>query len=357
MHPHRRVFMFHDPRHLHIHQRIVRDVEREGKVAQELAGSGAETRAGDAARACQDDQREQQQDAHRLVDAVRHAGREPADAGDRENRHQREGAPPEAAVDPDGGAARVLRGAARRQDPRDQQAAEQRVEQAREAHIDLRRIEAPAADHGVLRTVGEEAEHIPSQRQVEGEERAAGAEDAQCDLGQAPQHERIEDVADIFEEQRPGRAVEGVHLVPAADVELRAAGNQEEPHHQTERELPPFHFQRLGEGRSREEEQRCADHGTGDEHRVQARQTPLEVAPGGHPVPAVVIGVADDEAAQHEEEVDGQVAVVHDLRPENRHIGFKTVEDDDHQRRHAPQAVEYLIPRLGLQIYVRFCHR
>ena len=59
---------------------------------------------------------------------------------------------------------------------------------------------------------------------------------------------------------------------------------------------------------------------------MQAGKTALEKAPGGHPVPAVIIGIADDKAAQHEEEINRQVAVVDNLGPELRDIGLETMK-------------------------------
>ena len=54
-----------------------------------------------------------------------------------------------------------------------------------------------------------------------------------------------------------------------------------------------------------------AQHGTHHNHGVQADEAPLEeVAQRERLAPAVVVGIADDEAGKDEEEVYGQIAVV-----------------------------------------------
>ena len=89
---------------------------------------------------------------------------------------------------------------------------------------------------------------------------------------------------------------------------------------------------------------------------MQPRETPLEEAPGGHPVPAVVIGVAHDEAAQHEEEIHRQVAVIHDLISRTLGIGLEKVEDDHHEGGYAAEPVQDLVTGLGCQVDVGLCH-
>ena len=47
---------------------------------------------------------------------------------------------------------------------------------------------------------------------------------------------------------------------------------------------------------------------------MQSCYTPLEESPHGHTVPSVIIGIADDEARQDEEEVHNQIPMVKDCR-------------------------------------------
>ena len=89
---------------------------------------------------------------------------------------------------------------------------------------------------------------------------------------------------------------------------------------------------------------------------MQARETALEEAPGGHFVPAVIVCIADDKAGQNEEEIHSQVAVVDVLRPKNRDVGLETVKQNYHEGGHAAKPVQNLVTGLGCQIYVFFCH-
>ena len=76
---------------------------------------------------------------------------------------------------------------------------------------------------------------------------------------------------------------------------------------------------------------------------MQPRETPFEEAPGGHPVPAVVIGVTHDKAAQHEEEIHRQVAVIHDLKSRTLGIGFENMEQYNHEGGYATESVQDLV--------------
>ena len=89
---------------------------------------------------------------------------------------------------------------------------------------------------------------------------------------------------------------------------------------------------------------------------VKAHEAALEEAPGGHAVPAVVVGITYHEAAQNEEEVHGQVAVIHDLSADEGDVGLEAMEYDDHQCSHSSESVQDLIARLGSEIYVVLCH-
>ncbi len=54
-----------------------------------------------------------------------------------------------------------------------------------------------------------------------------------------------------------------------------------------------------------------------DEHGMQANETTLHETPRRHLVPSINVSIADDEAREHEEEVDGQIAVVDVMRKPN----------------------------------------
>ena len=49
-----------------------------------------------------------------------------------------------------------------------------------------------------------------------------GDEDGKGAVGELAQAEGVEDVGEVLKEEAPGGAVEGVHLLPAADVPWRA---------------------------------------------------------------------------------------------------------------------------------------
>ena len=215
------------------------------------------------------------------------------------------------------------------QDPGNEQAAQERIEQAREGDIDLVRCQRPAADYIVMRRI-QQPEHVPTQGQVQRKEGAHDAQGGQRSLGQVTENERVQDIADILERQGPLRSVEGVQFSPAADIQPVSARNYEQSHHEAQGKFPALYLQGLRERGSRKEKQRSPHERAGNHHRVQPRETPLEKAPGGHPVPSVIISIAHDKAAQHEEEIHSQVAVIHDLIGRAFGIGLENVEQDHH---------------------------
>ena len=352
--PQRSVRVRGDPVHLHIHQRVMRDVDGIGDVAEPSADGRAPGIDRHRSGARQDDDREQHQDADRLVQAVRDALLA-ADARHGQQHDDDQAAPPETTLQVDRGAAGIGLRPVRRQDPGNEQAAQERIEQPRESDVDLVRRERPAADHVEVRGF-QQAEHVPAQGEVQREEGARAAQDGERGLGQVPEDERIQDVADILERQCPLRAVERVQFAPTADIQPLPARDHEESHQQAQGELPAFHFQGLRERGPGEEEQRRPDERARDHHRVQARETPLEESPGGHPVPPVVIGVAHDKAAQREEEIHRQVPVIHDLEGRAFGISLEDVEQDHHEGGHAAEPVQDLVAGFGCQIDVGLCH-
>ena len=83
---------------------------------------------------------------------------------------------------------------------------------------------------------------------------------------------------------------------------------------------------------------------------MQTDQPPLEKILYRHLfLPAVVVGVTDDETRKYEEKIDGQIAVVDPLVEMAGRIGFEQMEPDDHDRRYAAQSVEYVVVRFGVR--------
>ena len=76
---------------------------------------------------------------------------------------------------------------------------------------------------------------------------------------------------------------------------------------------------------------------------MQTDEPSRDELPHSHSFPPVVVGVADHEPRQDEEEIDGQIAVVDSLIDVTCRKGFEHVKPDDHQRRYAAQSVEYVV--------------
>ena len=90
---------------------------------------------------------------------------------------------------------------------------------------------------------------------------------------------------------------------------------------------------------------------------MQTDESTLEEVPVTHLAPSVVVGIADDEAREHEEEVHRQIAMVDVLRAKLRDVSLEAMEEEYHQRSYAAQSVQYLISRLGRQVNVFvLCH-
>ena len=164
-----------------------------------------------------------------------------------------------------------------------------------------------------------------------------------------PDKEGIKDVADVFEEQRPAGAVQRVHLPHAPDFGPGGRRYQQSVHQRGEEQRPDRHRRYVPDGASLEIEHHGADQSSDDDHRVQADETPFEELPDRHLRPTVVVGVADDETREDEEEIDGQVAVVDPLVEVAGRISLEQVKAHDRQRSHAAQPVENVIMRFGIR--------
>ncbi len=186
------------------------------------------------------------------------------------------------------------------------------------------------------------------------DEQAGGEEDEDSHglVRELAEADGVEDVGDVLEEEGPGGAVEGVHLLPAADVH----GGQ----HRDEGEADDHEEKRLPDRRGRDErehgaeleiEEGGADDAAHDDHGLQTDEAALVEVPLAHLAPAIVVGVGDDEAGEQEEEVDGEVTVVDELgEAVVVGVGLEGVEDDDHEGGDTAQTVEDLVVVLGGQI-------
>ena len=136
VHPYRRRLVLLEPAHLHIHKRIMRDIQRIGKVSQPLANGGALLVGGNGTGTSKYDNREYEQDTYSLIDAVRNAGLS-ADAGNAEEDDKRQATPPETALQMDGRAAGIAFTSVRRKNAGNEEAAEERIEQTGKADVQL----------------------------------------------------------------------------------------------------------------------------------------------------------------------------------------------------------------------------
>jgi len=178
-------------------------------------------------------------------------------------------------------------------------------------------------------------------------------QDRQPSAGKFSDEHGIKDIGDVFEEEGPGRTVQRVHFRPSAHIQGNGNGQQRESHGHDQQHFPYGSLRKVREDfRPLEVKEDSPQQHPHDHHGLKAHQPPLAEVPQVHFFPAVVIGVSDDEAGQHEEEVHGQVAVVDDLvRMELEVPGaaFKHVEQDHHDGGHPAEAVQSGVVRFGSQ--------
>ena len=307
----------------------MRDVEGVGDAPEEAAGKTALVLLVKGGGPDDDNQGEARHDAAQLVQGV-----EP-DVGTPDAGHGQQGDEQHAAHEERMGHAEA------RTPPRQQQTGRKGEQQPRKAHAELVPGQGPAADDVAARRREEVLPRGEGRRQHHH---------GQQPCRQAAQHEGVEDVGDVLEEERPRRAVERIGLLPATDVVPDAHGEHQAAHHRDDKQVGqrgPLHERADHTGARVEEEgaNQRAEH----DHRLQAHEAPQgEVAPR-HAEPAVVVGIADDEAREDEEEVDGQVTVVDDLVEVARGVRFEQVESHYHDGRYAAQAVEVGKVGFGLE--------
>ena len=168
----------------------------------------------------------------------------------------------------------------------------------------------------------------------------------QCPAPYAEDEEAEQHVGHIFKHHRPLRDVQQKHLPVLAHVPFRRDGQHEETPQRIERQIA-----QIGPGDARivrtllKEEERRPQQDTEEHHRLQTDQTRPEEAPAAHEPAAhpLLIGVADDEAREDEEEIDAEVSVVEVLIHRVVRESLAQVEHDDHQGRHAAQAVQNVV--------------
>ena len=251
--------------------------------------------------------------------------------GCRQGSRQKQAAPPETMPDP-----------SRFAQTEQEQTAEEREHEPCKPHTALFRIQSPAADIVALRValVNEGAARQKDQ-------------DRQPSAGKLSDEHGVKDIGDVFEEEGPGRTVQRVHFRPSAHIQGNGNGQQRESHGHDQQHFPYGGLRKVREDfRPLEVKEDSPQQHPHDHHGLKAHQPPLAEVPQVHFFPAVVIGVSDDEAGQHEEEVHGQVAVVDDLVHVELEVpgaAFKHVEQDHHDGGHSAEAVQSGVVRFGSQ--------
>ncbi len=170
-------------------------------------------------------------------------------------------------------------------------------------------------------------------QEAQGDQTGQGQAD-QPPGAQEPEDRHIDQVDRQLEEQRPGGRIEG------EGARIGEAAMQGRQQQQPAPEDRP--------GLSRREDRQVqlqgqqapgrADGHAQSQQGIEPDQTRLDEVPGAHPARKLaLIGVGDDEAAQHEEEVDRQVAVG---QPALQAEPDMAVHHHDAQGGHAAQPVQ-----------------
>ena len=175
-------------------------------------------------------------------------------------------------------------------------------------------------------------------------------------VAQAVDEERVEQVADVFEEQRPAGSVQREHLAVATDViaGTRYGGDEKQGTQQGEHNHGRGHAGAVPLLAALQHVEHHAQYGAHYNHGVQADEASLEeVAQGQRFAPTVVVGIADDEAGEDEEEIHGQVAMVDDGDEGASGGEGQSLEDvvEHHEQGcHPTQSVQDFIMRLGVHV-------
>ena len=182
--------------HLQEDELEVGDVERIGKVAEELADARAVAVSRPASGSQQDDEGEEQDYAEHLIESVGNTVFT-SDAGHTEDSDDEERRPPEPAFHADGAARGIILCDASRQNARNEHTAEEGERQTGEADVNLVGHDGPSA-LDVVERLGEQSCQIPSHRHVQQGNDSQGTKHGQHGLGQMAQEEGIEDVGYVL---------------------------------------------------------------------------------------------------------------------------------------------------------------
>ena len=199
-----------------------------------------------------------------------------------------------------------------------------------------------AADYVLFRQG--EADADVAERSPYGERGQAAAREqdqrGQSPSGKSAEEKRVENVAYVFEEQRPARAVERIHLADSPDFGTGGRGDEQGVHQRGYEQHGHGDFRDIPDRAALKVEHDGSDQGSDHDHGLQADQPALEEVADGHLFPPVVVGVADDEAGENEEEINGQVSVIDFLVQMTGGVGFEQMEADDRQGCHSAQSVQ-----------------
>ena len=149
---HGKVCVSRGPRHLHIDERIVGHVKRIGYLAEKTAYGSALLTVRPAAGAHRYDDREYQKYDNSLIDSVHPiVGRVRTSHTRHDEQHgYRHGTPSESSTDTESvGAEHTFSTVGSGEKPRNQQAAEERIEQTCDGNEQMYGLKAPAADNGI----------------------------------------------------------------------------------------------------------------------------------------------------------------------------------------------------------------
>ena len=331
------------PRGVHVYQRIVRDVERIGYVAQELADAWRLLSSDGASGTDGQHQREHEKDADQLIDAVHYLH---ATAQGRHTQHDEnhQGGHPEATVHLDSPS-----------QPAEQQAHEERIEQAHPSDIDMLGIEHEAANYReAVPLAHQEAEEVQAKRQVGGKDGRKRHEASEGNLRQMAEHQGIEHIGGILEHQCPDGSVDAGQLSPSTDVHGRWQRNHAHQQKGLEKNHPPSGTVHLVEQlhTSGIVEETHAHQHTENHHGVKSCHTALEEVLHRHLVPTVIVGIADDEAAQGEEEIHGQIAMREKKTDIFGRITLHEVIEDHHQGGHPSQSIQNFVSGFAFQVLI-----
>ena len=214
------------PRHLHVDKRIVGDVDRIADFTEELVDSLRLTTLDAAACTDADDEWEGNEDAQHFVETVgptAFAHRLLSHPGHAQEYNNQQRTPPEAAT--------------HLNEPlhaREQQSAEEGIEQTSESYLQLVGSGTPTSHNGIAGPVTDfkESEEVDVQTEHHRECSKEDDADTQCHLSETTDHQGVKDIGNILPLKRPCGTVEWVGLCPASNVHrMRHRNHRESPQH------------------------------------------------------------------------------------------------------------------------------